>query len=241
MLEEQESPEIIAARHDLVFDILQMRKAFEGESGLHESDQGSLATLAVGAKPAFSPDGKITDVDSIVKAFSQAGLPVVSKRGIILNPESVNARFSAVPALAQFAGWEKATESELALEQSFTHPDQKYRQLMKGFILGYPETALRDLSRAHDLIRNGAPLRIKAIGFNRTASAVDELRGRYINEFGLTDEEAEFLLGQRTLKILNPLGTISYYFQVFGNDSQNAPDILKLQEEVNHAFKKYGF
>jgi hypothetical protein len=244
--EGRESAELLAAKHELVLDILQMRKAFERESGIDTSEQGALAGMALGVKPAVWLGGRheFKNPEAIINAFQQVGINPVAVDRLIFDPEQIKTRIGTESRLAEYTGWDvKKDPTEFIKNQElWTKIKGDWtRNLRRGFMLGYPESAIRGLGHALSMTRSREiPLK-QGVYETRGRFPDEEIVKIYMNDYHLSKDEAQYLTGQRTVEIDSPVGVNVYFFQVFGKDGENASDVQALRAKVDAAFEKAGF
>jgi hypothetical protein len=130
----------------LLSDIDGLRSAYEKQND--PRNLGQLKGLALEVKSAvFLPHG--IDPNAVAVIFRASGVDVEMYGNLIVNRALVEARVKDEPDIAERVGWNQFTSFEENIESAnprATSPNLA-DQLLMGFILGYPESALETFTR----------------------------------------------------------------------------------------------
>ena len=133
--------------------------AEEDEHQVTSSDVGGLRGLARDVKPAFLlPTGMNGDALSTRLRESQAPDSIRRMGNLLVNVPVLEARLADERVLAKELGWdfEKSVEENVEhLHGSVIRPNPT--SCLTGFVLGFPESAIRDWTHDRELYANGIP------------------------------------------------------------------------------------
>jgi len=131
----------------LLSDIDGLRSKYEKQA--HDvNDLGQLKGLALEVKPAvYLPRG--IDPKEVTAIFGANGTDVERYGNLVVNRALVEARVKDQPDIAERVGWNQFSTFEENVERANPRADSSNLadQLLMGFILGYPESALETFTR----------------------------------------------------------------------------------------------
>lgn len=219
-------------------------------------DRGQIMALAIGVKPAVAL-GRSKDpahqIDASVleaRARELGGLELAGR--YLVDPDQILRRVAAEPELAAFVGWDpRIGVRENAFRASVRGEAPPEEQGIAGFILGYPDSAIRYWVALRSLEERGIPslprlLREKDLVTTDAIGAYlavhrEDIRKQYADDFGAAPEEIDLIMSQRSVIIRSPTDDPVYTFAVQGAAGEAAPDVLELRERVGRAFRDAGF
>lgn len=134
------------------------RVSADGLPGLFPSGdtpKGECTGLLLGVKPAMLVDATAIP-PSASDVFRSAGIEPMLENRLLANPAAIYLRLATEPEFADWAGWkgERSLQENLR-EASVKIADDPRRQALAGFLLGFPESAVRGFVRELELGRSG--------------------------------------------------------------------------------------
>lgn len=132
------------------------KAAFEADPALRQSLRGEVQAFLLGLKPALlrsSPEQvqKIRTALTGVFPFSSYGKQVLFVPGAVLD------RVAREPELAKHIGWNTADSLETNISRIDLDPNFLKKTATLGFLLGYPESAIRFYERSRQLEEERIP------------------------------------------------------------------------------------
>lgn len=152
--------------------------------------------VLLGVKPASFEDwhGDIEDPAAVNEYLRSKGIDAIVTRHMIVNVPAVDRRIREERELAREAGWKNGMDArELVDRYQHAGPEERLDAL-RGFLLGFPASAIRGFARREELSKKGVPWDIRKFFSTaehaRLFSVVTDKRGRSLIEQMAKDADA---------------------------------------------------
>lgn len=126
--------------------------------------QPEIQGMILGLKPAAFEDwhGEIQNLDAVKEYMISLGVDALVLQHLIVNRTALAARIAEEPELAKEAGWQEGKTLDDFAKGYFNMPNGQPNDALRGFLVGFPASAIHGFQRKEALRKRGVPCRVKA-------------------------------------------------------------------------------